>query len=181
MEYIEGYNEIQKMYERKNVEIIGGEEFPVFLRDVEHTRTLREFTLLLGNYLRKEPLGEALFYPTELIFDLQTDRVQPAFFYISNERKNEIIKDWVYGVPDIVGEILTYEYRGEKFRLYAQKGIKEFWVIEPFLRYIRVLKLSADGLYRFHATADKKGKVTSAILPNFELDLEEFFTYMPEK
>ena len=87
------------------------------------------------------------------------------------------------GAPDIMVEILSpgnnrKEMRN-KFEVYEESGVKEYWVVVPgekiFLQYM----LDRDGKYVQTQPLTSGDKVTTPILPGFELDLEELFKQLP--
>lgn len=84
------------------------------------------------------------------------------------------------GAPDIVVEILSPSNNKKelknKYQVYEESGVKEYWIVSPqdktFLSYI----LNNDG--KFIPTRLMVGGdfYKSELLPGFELDLEEVFT-----
>lgn len=57
---------------------------------------------------------------------------------------------------------------------YARAGIPEYWIIDPLLGTITVLRLEGDT-YAVHGEFPKGGKATSALLPGFAVDVAEVF------
>jgi Uma2 family endonuclease len=82
------------------------------------------------------------------------------------------------GAPDIVVEILSpgnnaKELRN-KFEVYEEAGVKEYWIVSP-QDYTFVVYTLTDGRYvpsRIMAAGDV---VTSSVLKEFSLDLSELF------
>jgi Uma2 family endonuclease len=78
------------------------------------------------------------------------------------------------GAPDLVVEIISsgslQRDRYEKRDLYAQFGVKEFWLADVANRSIDILSLK-NGIYQLLDSATNEGKIRSEILPGFELDL----------
>jgi Uma2 family endonuclease len=83
------------------------------------------------------------------------------------------------GAPDIVLEILSpgnnqKELRN-KYEVYEESGVKEYWIISPqdesFLKYTLV-----DGHYQASRLMTIGDIITTPILPGFELSLETIFT-----
>jgi Uma2 family endonuclease len=82
------------------------------------------------------------------------------------------------GAPDIVLEILSpgnnqKELRN-KYEVYEESGVKEYWIISPqdesFLKYTLI-----DGHYRPSKLMTIGDIITTPILPGFELHLETVF------
>ncbi|MNS51052.1 hypothetical protein D3C72_837160 [compost metagenome] len=82
------------------------------------------------------------------------------------------------GAPDIVIEILSpgnndKELRN-KYEVYEESGVKEYWIISPqnktFFRYTLV-----DGNYQASKLMITGDVIETPILPGFQLDLTELF------
>lgn len=85
------------------------------------------------------------------------------------------------GAPDIVVEILSpgnnRKELKNKFEVYEENEVKEYWIIHPdektFMSYI----LDENGKYQPTALKTMGDIITTKILPGFELDLEKTFDY----
>jgi Uma2 family endonuclease len=79
---------------------------------------------------------------------------------------------------DLVMEIVSPEGRHRDLQTkrseYALAGIPESWVILPEERRIMVLALDGEA-YRVHSEAGPGGRVESALLPGFSVQVEEAF------
>lgn len=83
------------------------------------------------------------------------------------------------GAPDIVVEILSKgnskKELKNKYEVYEESGVKEYWIIAPeektFFRYL----LDEEGRYQPTKLLTSGDVVTTDVLPGFELDLEEVF------
>ena len=82
------------------------------------------------------------------------------------------------GAPDIVLEILSpgnnqKELRN-KYEVYEESGVKEYWIISPqdesFLKYTLI-----DGHYQASRLMTIGDIITTPILPDFDLSLETVF------
>ncbi|MGI4805399.1 MAG: Uma2 family endonuclease [Janthinobacterium lividum] len=83
------------------------------------------------------------------------------------------------GAPDIVVEILSpgnnkKELRN-KFEIYEEAGILEYWVVWPTEQTVLQYTLNAEGKYVASLILAAGDQVTTLILPGFVLDLEEVF------
>ena len=101
--------------------------------------------------------------------------VQPDVLYISPERRG-IMRDWVYGAPDLVVEILSPSTasrdRLHKLNLYAQHGVAEYWIVDPGPRHIDFCVLE-DGEIAVGTPA--AGTWRSPVVPGLELDVDELW------
>lgn len=106
-----------------------------------------------------------------------TTVVQPDICVICDLKK--IDKKGCLGSPDIVVEILSPgNNRTElknKYEVYEEAGVKEYWIIEPqgkiFFRYI----LNVEGKFESTHLLTIGDEVTSLLLPGFTLSLDEVF------
>ncbi len=82
------------------------------------------------------------------------------------------------GAPDLIVEILSPSNSQvelqNKYDLYQEYGVKEYWIIHPVENTLQINVL-IDGVYQPSRLFTSGQKVTSTVLPAFELDLEEIF------
>ncbi len=58
---------------------------------------------------------------------------------------------------------------------FAEAGIPEYWIVNPIVRTIRVLKLVCDQ-YVVHGVFQPGSRATSPVLPDFGVDVEAVFS-----
>jgi Uma2 family endonuclease len=84
-----------------------------------------------------------------------------------------------FGAPDLIVEILSpSNSRVElqnKFELYEEFGVREYWVIHPVECSLLIYTL-VEGKYRPSRLFTSGDKIQSTVLSGFELDLEEVFS-----
>ncbi len=105
--------------------------------------------------------GELRAAPTVLYLGEERDdahKVKPDLFWVSwkNEQCKVDEEGYWQGTPDLVVEILSPETeirdRGEKFALYEQHALREYWLINPALEFVEVYvmvnkRFARHGLY----------------------------------
>jgi len=83
------------------------------------------------------------------------------------------------GAPDMIVEILSPSTFKkdiyEKFALYEESGVKEYWIVHPKDQTITVFLLQENGKYDAGITYEEKGKVPVNIFDNYPIDLEDIF------
>lgn len=83
------------------------------------------------------------------------------------------------GAPDIVVEILSPGNNKtellNKYSVYEEFGVKEYWVISPAEKTFLKYALDAKGKYQPSKLFTLSEKVESEVLPGFILDLDEVF------
>ncbi|MDP9121169.1 MAG: Uma2 family endonuclease [Acidobacteriota bacterium] len=118
--------------------------------------------------------GLALAAPVDIVL---TDHsvVQPDLIYLAAERRTLGV-DHIEGAPDLLVEVLSPRTvrrdRGEKLKLYAESGVREYWLVDPALRQIEFL-LNRGGRFEVVLTLD--GFYRPEILPGAVLDLRKLW------
>ncbi|HEV3458530.1 MAG TPA: Uma2 family endonuclease [Thermoanaerobaculia bacterium] len=101
--------------------------------------------------------------------------VQPDVMYISTERLG-VLRQRIVGAPDLLIEVLSPSSgrrdRGEKLNLYAQTGIREYWIVDPETRQIEFLVNEAG---RFIVSVPVAGVYRSQEIPEIHLDIASFW------
>jgi Uma2 family endonuclease len=108
--------------------------------------------------------------------------VQPDLCVVCDPSK--IDKRGCIGAPDIVVEILspsnTRKELKNKYEVYEEAGIKEYWIVSPQDHSFLVYTLK-DGRYVPSRLMAEGDVVTSAVLEGFSLDLEKLFSSIPKE
>ena len=83
------------------------------------------------------------------------------------------------GAPDIVVEILSpgnnkKELRN-KYEVYEEAGVKEYWIIHPSERTFLKYSLDGGGLFQPSKLLIGGDELTSSVLPGFMMDISEIF------
>jgi Uma2 family endonuclease len=106
-----------------------------------------------------------------------TTVVQPDICIICDPEKLD--KRGACGAPDLMIEILspgnTKKEVREKFELYEEAGVREYWVIYPQERNVAVFLLNQAGKFdgaKIYADGDKLMPVA---VPGFTIDVSEIF------
>lgn len=108
--------------------------------------------------------------------------VQPDIAVVCDQAK--IHAGGCKGAPDLVVEVVSASSIGkdlhEKFNLYEQAGVKEYWVVQPSDRSLSVFVLES-GKYQPSKPLTYGDKVHPAILPGVEIPLDEIFISAAEE
>lgn len=115
-------------------------------------------------------------------FDVKADKeiftvVQPDISVICDQKK--VDEKGCLGAPDWVIEILspgnTRKEMDNKFDVYEESGVKEYWLVEPNDEVVFVYLLGADGKYFGTKPSTIGQTLTSVTLPDFTVDLNQLF------
>lgn len=83
------------------------------------------------------------------------------------------------GAPDLVMEILSKNTSQkdlkDKYEVYEQSGVKEYWVIHPYEATALVYKLDSEGKYVAGRLLTMSDTLTTDILPGLVVSLAEVF------
>jgi len=84
---------------------------------------------------------------------------------------------WEFWIPEIVVEVVTSQSRTRDYKIkpreYLDAGVRLYWIIDPDRRMAVVLTRRADQWRE--ETFDATGRLTTALLPGFELRLDAVF------
>ena len=133
--------------------------------------------LKLGAFVRERSLGKVYFAPFDVVLS-DTNVVQPDLLFVSNARADIITPDNVQDAPDLVVEILSpataERDRTLKLDLYAQYGVKEYWIVDPDAETITVLLRGESG-FDVVSVYGEREILRSPTLEEFSVALEEIF------
>ncbi|AWW31748.1 Uma2 family endonuclease [Echinicola strongylocentroti] len=150
-----------------------------------HQKVSNELAYLLTDYL-KEQHCEVYSAPFDVRLPQQskadkdiTTVVQPDLCVICDRAKLD--DRGCIGAPDLVVEILSpgnnrLELQN-KYELYQESGVKEYWIIHPDEQTLLVYTL-VNGKYVPSQLMTSGDMVRSKAVEGFELDLEDFFSRM---
>jgi Uma2 family endonuclease len=146
----------------------------------DHQVISLRITSTMFNYLEsKGNKGFLVSAPMDVRFD-DGNVLQPDVLYISEQRKEELVKDRIEGAPDLVIEILSpsnayYDLRQKK-DIYQKYGVKEYIIVDP-IAFNCELYLLKDGNYQLYQKAEKTEHLHSVLLPGLAFDLNKLFTF----
>ncbi len=105
--------------------------------------------------------------------------VQPDLCVICD--KTKIKKQGCVGSPDLVIEILSLgnsrREMTQKFQIYEQAGVREYWVVYPYEQVVHQYILERE---KFQALPVAEKTIVSQILQGFEVDLDTIFDTIVE-
>lgn len=107
--------------------------------------------------------------------------VQPDVIYVSPARRT-IVGRRVDGAPDLMVEVLSpgtaRRDRGEKLGLYADAGVREYWIVDAQERQIEFL-VNEEG--RFVVSLPAGDEYRSPALPEIRLGLAGFWREVADR
>ncbi len=134
----------------------------------KHGRIVSWLVQVLGLYVEKKNLGEVFTSPITVRLSTYQGP-EPDVFFISKERAAVVVETHVDGPPDLCIEVISKSSRkydrGRKFVLYADHGVKEYWIVDPLADTIELFENRAGAWQML--TADELGRIRSKVLNGF--------------
>ena len=131
-------------------EIIGGKKIMAPAANIKHNALGGRLYMFIGTYLDAKDCGYCFTDSIDVHFP-DGSLYKPDFSVVLKENAN--ILNWggdIYGVPDMVVEILSYSTRRNDITIkkdtYEAQGVREYWIIDPWAKIIDVYLLR-DGKY----------------------------------
>ena len=134
-----------------------------------HQELVFRVAKLLHDHVDPRGLGRVALAPIDVVLDVERSLVvQPDVLFVSTERLS-IIRDQVWGAPDLVIEVLSgteSDDRREKLGWYRQYGVREYWIVDLANERVTVVDF-ATGAPDPHLF-DRLGTIRSTVLPDLQ-------------
>jgi Uma2 family endonuclease len=165
-----------RLPEGTRAELIEGEIFMSPSPKERHQSRIGNVYSLLREKFRQRKLGRVWMAPFDV--HLPTgDIVQPDLIAIAM-RNLGIVKDWIYGVPELLIEVLSPDGaerdRIVKKLLYARNGVPEYWIVDDEANAVEVFKLAGDR-YEPLGYFERGDVIQSAVFPELALPVTQVF------
>ena len=162
-------------------EIINGELFVTRAPHWKHQKACTRIANVLDSWSLSTGLGETVITPG-IIFT-NADNVIPDVVWVSKERLATLLDDsgHLTGAPELVIEVLSAGGDNErrdkevKLKLYASRGVQEYWIIDWRLQQIEVYRRERATLILIE-TLFAHDELTSPLLPDFSCVIESVFS-----
>jgi Uma2 family endonuclease len=157
-------------------ELIQGELYVTPAPDPRHQDVIGLLYVLLHQHVEANGLGRVYLSPVDVHLP-SGEVVQPDLLYIARDRLGMVGKR-IEGVPDLAIEVVSPTHperdRIVKRDLYAENGVREYWVVELDSRAVEVLRL--DG--RAYVPAgyfSGASRIVSTVLREVSIDVGSLF------
>ena len=144
----------------------------------EHQTVIRNLLVLLDTFLRRTGAGEVIQSPMDVILSNETV-CQPDLLFIRKERVDQIVRDRVWGAPDLVIEVLSPGTAARdlqtKRHIYARHRIPEYWIVDPKNRTLQRFVL-LEVAYGSPETLLPGQTLETPLIPGLELAVGEIFS-----
>ncbi len=170
---------------QERVELLKGYLFPMAAPNSVHQEISANLSGLLWTFLRKKtcrhfaaPFDVRLPLPQNKVTDDKIDTVvQPDLCVICDESK--IKKQGCVGAPDLVVEILSSsnskKEMKDKFELYQDAGVLEYWIVDPVHRSVLSYTLQDGKFISIIPPYTDEDILSSSVFESLQIDLSEVF------
>ena len=171
--------------ENERIEIVNGEAFMMAPPSSRHQEISFEIGRQLGNFLEGKrckvypaPFGVRLFEREgETPEDVDT-MVEPDLSVVCDRSK--IDKHGCKGAPDLVVEILSPSTQRHdqlvKLDLYQRAGVREYWIVDPENKTVRVLLQTGEGTLWTHEVYRREDVAKVNVLEGCFIELSKVFS-----
>ncbi|SRR5258707_8538309 len=170
----------------ERLELLRGRIFKLAAANTAHQRLALKLAVNLYGHLKGCPC-EAFIAPFDVRLPVKnrkkddqiTTVVQPDVCVVCDPQK--VDDRGVCGAPDLIIEILSpsnsqYDAR-DKFDVYQEAGVREYWIVSPMQESVMVSLLQTDGKYGVSAV-HKAGDILHPVtVPGFSVDIKDLFTH----
>ena len=162
-----------------NFEILRGELTVAPAPVPRHQWACDELTSLLRLFVKQNDLGRVFSSPIDVILGRHTEAetvVQPDILFIAKDRLDMITKTNISGAPDLMVKVLSvssaYRDRIEKKRIYAEFGVREYWIVDADQKVLEAFDLTVPALW---ATAAGSEVFEPTSFPGLKIPLSELW------
>jgi Uma2 family endonuclease len=133
-----------------------------------HQALVLKVARLIGDHAEPRKLGRVAIAPVDVVLDRDNNLVvQPDVVFVSTARLS-IIRDQVWGPPDLVVEVLSHSSerydRGPKLDWYERYGVRECWLVDLYRDEVTVVDFT--GSARQRRVARGVATIQSTVFPD---------------
>ncbi len=161
--------------ENIRAELINGQFYYQAAPSRMHQKILNAINNTIYNYIRKKG-GSCEVYPAPFAVKLQEDKntiVEPDISVICDPAK--LTEKGCSGAPDWIVEIVSPSNSGQdyirKLQLYAEAGVREYWIVDPMKQQVMAYFLEEGKFELDWYTFQDKAKV--GIYEDLWIDFQE--------
>ena len=178
------YADYLKWKFEERVELIRGYIFKMSAPARKHQAISRYITSQMGLYFDNHPC-EWYYAPFDVRLPRQSEKadkqvftvVQPDICVICDTAKLD--KRGCIGAPDLVIEILspgnTKKEMKDKFEVYEEAGVREYWIVQSNDKNVLVYTLNEQGIFIGHRPFTEDETMHSFIFPELKINLPAVF------
>ena len=160
----------------KRYEVIRGVLYVCPAPRTRHQYASGTLHVRLRNFVETRKLGLVFYSPVDVILPGLATPVQPDLLFVCHERLNIIGEKNILGAPDLLIDTLSPSNpshdRITKFAVYAEAGVKEYWIVDLKAQTIEIFTLDG-GEYRLQGRFGRGSTAPSRLLEGFAVLVDE--------
>lgn len=168
----------------KLYEIIDGELHVSKQPHWHHQAVCGQVFTLLQSWSRQSGAGYANIAPGVIL--AEDDDVAPDVVWVSRERLATALREdgKLHAAPDLAVEVLSpgpaneRRDREAKLKLYSQRGVREYWIIDWRRRQVEIYRRT-ETVLQLVATLFEADTLQSPLLAGFSCQVKAFFEDLP--
>ncbi|MEW5986303.1 MAG: Uma2 family endonuclease [Chloroflexota bacterium] len=157
-------------------EVIRGELYMSPAPSPIHQRISLILAVELFTFVEAHKLGRVYTSPIDVNLLSLANPVQPDVLFISRKRLSIIKRKFIEGAPDLIMEVLSpgnpEHDRRTKLQLYAEAGVREYWIVDPEECAIDIYVLRGQA-YALLGRYGAGEQTQSEVLPEFAVNVDE--------
>lgn len=166
----------------KRHELVDGVHYVTPSPNLTHQVLVGRLHLSLGLYLLRHStdLGRVFLGPLDVVLS-DRDVVEPDLLFVAANQADILTMKNVQGPPALAVEVLSPSTRRwderVKRRLFEERGIGEYWIVDPVARRVRVFRRAADASFPLAAMleAEHGGRLETPLLPGWSIAMTDLF------
>jgi Uma2 family endonuclease len=178
------YGDYRLWPEGESWELIEGQAWEMSpAPSTRHQRLARRLFSRIANFLEGKTC-EPFIAPFDVLLpagDEEDDEVdtvvQPDIAVICDRSK--ITERGARGAPDWIIEILSPRTMkkdiSEKYRIYENRGVREYWIVDPFARVVHAWRLGDKGIFGEERIYEEADGMESSVLPGLVIEGKTLF------
>jgi Uma2 family endonuclease len=162
-------------------ELIDGVHYVTPSPKLSHQELVGRLHLAIGNFLStRRHLGRLFLARLDVVMS-EYDVVEPDLLLVSGDQLDILTEANVQGAPALVIEVLSPSTRrrdeGIKRKLFDEKGVREYWLVDPKGCRVSICRRAPDGSFPIVANleAGSNDRLTTPLLPEFSLAMADLF------
>ena len=171
------YEEYAKLGESAIYEIVRGVLVTKPMPDLAHQRISGKIFFCLYEQINARKQGEVFYAPIDVYF-AKNEVFQPDLLVVLNEHLDRIQEKRIEGALDLVVEVASpgswLHDRINKYVLYQQAGVPEYWFVDSKKKTVEVFALENDA-YASLGLFQGEQPLLSRVVPDVTVPVSRFF------
>jgi len=177
-------DEFYRLYEvtKQKIELINGDVVVPTRFSKAHQSAIENLSMLLTNFTIEHNLGEVNILATDIWLD-DHNVLQPDLYFVAHDNPHFKRRGQYWqGAPDLCVEALSpytvKRDRKTKPAIYAEHGVREYWILDPENAFVEVYRLYEDQ-YEVENIYEATDTFSPLVLPGLRVRLADIFAVPP--